>query len=171
MSVPELPRNGLPGEDKLRAVIAKALAPKRDNRYPSAAAMQRDLDGLRGAAAKLMTSPLALGEWLKKTFGEEIWRAEASARRRGDRGASERGAPLVLQAIAAPPPQVAPGVDRALAAPAPMGPGAPLADDSRSIDLGPYAPRPRRRTMIIVFLVAAMIAAIVAGAVAASMRQ
>src|SRR3984957_1931462 len=100
-SVPELPRNGLPGEDKLRSVIAKALSPRREARYPSAAAMQRDLDGY-AAAAKLMTSPLALGEWLKKTFGEEILTRRRSRERATE--ALEKGAPLVLQAIAAPPP-------------------------------------------------------------------
>src|ERR1700722_17135818 len=100
-SVPELPRNGLPGEDKLRSVIAKALSPRREARYASAGAMQRDLDGY-AAAAKLMTSPLALGEWLKKTFGEEILTRRRSRERATE--ALEKGAPLVLQAIAAPPP-------------------------------------------------------------------
>src|ERR1700722_4983369 len=126
-NVPELPRNGLPGEEKLRAVIAKALTRKREERYPSAAAMQRDLDGY-AATAKLMTSPLALGEWLKKTFGEEIL-ARRRARERATE-ALERGAPLVLQAIAAPasPPVAlaiagAPVVPPAAALAAPAAPG------------------------------------------------
>ena len=89
-NVPDLPRNGLPGEEKLRSVIARALSPKRDARYPSAAAMQRDLDAY-AASARLMTSPLALGEWLKKTFGEEIL-ARRRARERATE-ALERGAP------------------------------------------------------------------------------
>ncbi len=147
--VPELPRKGLPAEDKLRAVIAKALAPKRDARYPSAAAMQRDLDGY-AASARLMTSPLALGEWLKKTFGDEI----LDRRRERERAteALEKGAPLVLQAIAGPP------------QPASVVLAAPSSDD-----LGPYgelAKRRNRKVAALVFLAAALFAAIAAIAVA-----
>jgi serine/threonine-protein kinase len=95
---PALPEKGLPSEDKLRGILAKALAPDRAARYPSAAAMQRDLDDY-AASAGLMPSPLKLGEWLEKTFGEDIL-----AQRRGrERAASalERGAPVVLEAVAA----------------------------------------------------------------------
>jgi serine/threonine protein kinase len=98
-NVPELPRNGLPAEDKLRRIVAKALAPQPHARYPSAAAMQRDLDNY-AMTAKLMTSPLELGEWLKSTFGEEI-----IARRRSRERATvalEKGAPLVLETVAQP---------------------------------------------------------------------
>jgi serine/threonine protein kinase len=199
-NVPELPRNGLPGEEKLRSVIAKALTPKREGRYPSAAAMQRDLDGY-AAAARLMTSPLALGEWLKKTFGEEILARRRSRERATE--ALEMGAPLVLQAIAeaprtpAAPPNAhdpshradragsapgapstdrpmtgsaigAPATDHALAAvPAP----AHLAAGSAVDDLGPYAPRSRRRATMIVFVVAALVAAIAAAFVAIALRR
>ena len=93
-NIPELPRNGLPGErEAARASSRRRSRPKRDARYPSAAAMQRDLDAY-AASAKLMTSPLALGEWLKKTFGEEIL-ARRRARERATE-ALEKGAPLVL---------------------------------------------------------------------------
>jgi serine/threonine-protein kinase len=175
-SVPELPRKGLPREDKLRSVIARALMPGREGRYASAAAMQRDLDGY-AAAAKLMTSPLALGEWLKKTFGEEIL-ARRRARERATE-ALEKGAPLVLQAIAAPPPPspgvdtalaVAPGVDRALVV-APQAGHGPIAPGDAEIDLGPYAPRANRRTATIVFLVAALLAALAAAVVAVALRR
>src|SRR5580693_5852040 len=69
--VPELPANSLPSAAKLRRIVAKALAPQPHARYPSAAAMHRDLDGY-AVAARLMTSPLSLGDWLKDTFGESI---------------------------------------------------------------------------------------------------
>jgi serine/threonine-protein kinase len=153
-NTPELPRNGLPDEERLRSVIAKALAPKRDARYPSAAAMQRDLDAY-AASAKLMTSQLALGEWLKKTFGEEIL-ARRRARERATE-ALEKGAPLVLQAIAPPP---------ALAVVSPPA-AAPLAAAPVD-DLGPFG-RSRRRPILVV--VAAVIAAIVAALVAVAVRR
>ena len=173
-NVPELPRKGLPGEEKLRSVIAKALTPGREGRYASAAAMQRDLDGY-AAAAKLMTSPLALGEWLKKTFGEEIL-ARRRARERATE-ALEKGAPLVLQAIAAPPPPpvgldaslaLAPGIDRSLVV---APPASPVGAGDPDIDLGPYAPRAKRRAAAIVFLVAAVLAALAAAVVAVALRR
>jgi eukaryotic-like serine/threonine-protein kinase len=149
--VPELPRNGLPAEDALRRVIAKALSRQRDARYPSAAAMQRDLDAY-AATAKLMTSPLALGEWLKSTFGEEILERRRARERATE--ALEMGAPLVLEAIAAAPPAASP---RALM------PGA-------SDDLGPYGPQAKRKQAILVFLVA-LVAAIAVAAAALAFRH
>jgi serine/threonine protein kinase len=167
-NAPPLPPTGLPGEDKLRSVIEKALTPGREERYPTAAAMQRDLDGY-AAAAKLMTSPLALGEWLKKTFGEEI----LSRRRLRERAteALERGAPLVLEAIA-PAPSPSPGLDESLSvAPSTQHVAALVAADTRAIDLGPYAPRTKRRAAAIVFVLAALIAAIAAAVVAIALRR
>jgi serine/threonine protein kinase len=141
-SLPELPRNGLPAEDKLRRIVAKALAPQPHARYPSAAAMHRDLDSY-AVSAKLMTSPLELGEWLKRTFGEEI----LSRRRARERAteALEKGAPLVLEQIAAPTP------------------AAPVVKvEPPSSDLAPPAPRPRRRaaTMLAILVLLTALAAV-----------
>ncbi len=122
--VPELPMRGLPAEDKLRSVVVRALSRDREARYPSAAAMRRELDEY-AAAAKLMTSPLALGEWLKKTFGEDILDRRRARERATE--ALERGAPLVLQAVAPPPVSTAAS-------------GAQGSDD-----LGPYDPARRKR--------------------------
>jgi serine/threonine-protein kinase len=97
--VPELPAQGLPGEEALRAITRRALARDRDARYPTAAAMLRELEGY-AATARLMTSPLQLGDWLEKTFGEEIL-AKRRARERAA-AALERGAPLVVQPVAPP---------------------------------------------------------------------
>jgi serine/threonine protein kinase len=144
--IPELPRKGLPAEDKLRSVIAKALSASREARYASAAAMQRDLDAY-AASAKLMTSPLAIGEWLKKTFGEEIL-ARRHARERATE-ALEKGAPLVLKAIPTPAQALV------VAPPATLAAGDP--------DAG--AERKRRRTMVLVALM--VVLAAVAGAVSA----
>ncbi|MGO9832881.1 MAG: serine/threonine-protein kinase [Polyangiaceae bacterium] len=95
---PALPENGLPSEDKLRALLATALAPDRAARYASAAAMQRALDDY-AASAGLIPSPLKLGEWLEKSLGEDIL-AQRRARERAA-AARGRGAPVVLEAVAA----------------------------------------------------------------------
>ncbi len=94
--VPELPETSLPAEAALRAILAKALAPGRDARYASAAAMLRDLDDYAARAA-LVPSPLKLGDWLAKTFGEQI----LTDRRARERAAAalERGMPVVLEAV------------------------------------------------------------------------
>jgi serine/threonine-protein kinase len=179
--VPELPHNGLPREEALRGVIAKALTPGRDERYPSAAAMRRDLDGY-AASAKLMTSPLALGEWLKKTFGEEIL-ARRRARERAT-AALEMGAPLVLEAVALPAQPVSEGTAGAAtpeleagSVAAPVAPlshaeappaGASLAAAAPE-DLAPYAPRSRRATALML-LAAALVGAILATVLAVALR-
>jgi serine/threonine-protein kinase len=94
--IPPLPPLGLPEEDALRAVVAKALAVDRNTRYGSAPAMLRDLDDYV-ARAKLRTSALQLGEWLSTSFGAEI----ISRRRGRERALSalERGAPLFAEPI------------------------------------------------------------------------
>jgi len=95
--VPALPAHGLPEAEQLRAIAGKALAREPGDRYPSAAAMLRDLE-VYAASARLMTSPLQLGDWLEKTLGEDI----LEKRRARERAAAalEKGAPLVVQAIA-----------------------------------------------------------------------
>jgi serine/threonine-protein kinase len=108
--IPELPEGGLPEEAALRAIVARALATDPDGRYPTAAAMLRDLDEY-GARAKIMTSALAVGDWLSTTFGADI----IARRRARERAVSalERGAPVVAEPIApsAPPATVAAEVD------------------------------------------------------------
>jgi len=117
--VPPLPASGLTEADKLRAIVDRALARDRDARYPSAAAMLRDLEGY-AATARLMTSPLQLGDWLERTFGEEI----LEKRRARERAAAalERGAPLVVQAIPATPRPPAAKVAEPVIPPAPALP-------------------------------------------------
>ncbi|HEX3771829.1 MAG TPA: serine/threonine-protein kinase [Polyangiaceae bacterium] len=148
--IPELPRKGLPAEDKLRAVIARALSPSREARYPSASAMQRDLDAY-AASAKMMTSPLALGEWLTKTFGEDIVDRRRARERASE--ALEKGAPLVLQPIAAAP---AP----ALAVVARPAPAAVALDAPR----GGLARLPRSAIAAVVLVVLAVVVAAVLAA-------
>jgi eukaryotic-like serine/threonine-protein kinase len=94
--VPALPAQGLPEAEQLRAIAGKALARDPADRYPSAAAMLRDLEGY-AASARLMTSPLQLGDWLAKTLGEDI----LAKRRVRERAAAalESGAPVMMQAV------------------------------------------------------------------------
>ena len=121
--IPGLPSQGLPEEERLRAITSRALAREPSARYPSAAAMLRDLEGY-AASARLMTSPLQLGEWLERTFGEDI----LSRRRSRERAvaALERGAPVVVQTLASPP-----------AAPAPGVPGSGVVEEGFRIDVEP----------------------------------
>jgi serine/threonine-protein kinase len=127
--IPDLPERHLAEEASLRAIVARALAVDPDARYPTAAAMLRDLDEYAGRA-KIMTSALALGDWLSTTFGAEII-ARRRARERAV-AALEKGAPVVAEPIAnagvgahgarspaGPPPQ-SPVEGRAAVLPAPL---------------------------------------------------
>jgi serine/threonine-protein kinase len=95
--IPPLPPRGLPAEEQLQTIVRRALSVDRDTRYASAAAMQRDLDEY-AMRAKLMTSPLQLGDWVTQTFGQDV----VARRRARERAAAalERGAPLILRPIA-----------------------------------------------------------------------
>jgi serine/threonine protein kinase len=68
--LPPFEATHLPDFDRIRGIVAKALAPNREERYPSAAAFQKDLEGW-ARAHRLLGSPLRLGEWLTETFGTE----------------------------------------------------------------------------------------------------
>ncbi len=69
--IPVLLEKGLPHEAKLHAIVMKALAPNRNDRYASAGAMLRDVDAYM-SDAKLVASPLKLGDWLMEHFGAEL---------------------------------------------------------------------------------------------------
>jgi serine/threonine protein kinase len=69
--IPVLPVKGLPREEKLHLLVNKALAAKQEDRYPTAGAMLREIEGFLGEA-KLVASPLKLGEWLVDNFGAEL---------------------------------------------------------------------------------------------------
>lgn len=98
--VPPLPDGTLPAVGQLRGILSRALSADREARYPSAAGMQRDLEDY-AMRAKLLASPLQLGDWLSSTFGTEIV-AQRRARERATE-ALERGAPLVLQPLGTAP--------------------------------------------------------------------
>jgi serine/threonine-protein kinase len=108
-----LPLKGLPLEEKVHAIVRKALATNRDERYPSAAAMLRELESFM-SEAKLVASPLKLGDWLVESFGAEIMEA---------RRARERLTPM--PSLAAPP--VMPASPMATTGDMPIVPRSPLA--------------------------------------------
>jgi serine/threonine protein kinase len=115
-NIPELPERGLPEEAALRAIVARALSVDPDARYPTAAAMLRDLHEYAGRA-RIMTSALALGDWLSTTFGADV----IARRRARERAVSalEKGAPVVAEPIvqAARASEVTPAAAVATAAP------------------------------------------------------
>jgi serine/threonine protein kinase len=94
-----LPERGLPGATELARIIGKALAPNREDRYASAAAMLRDIEAYT-VTHKLGASPLKLGAWLTENFGTEV----VTQRRMRERAAEalERGPAVSITPITSP---------------------------------------------------------------------
>ena len=79
--IPPLPEKGLPNAADLTRIVSTALARDREERYPSALAMLRDLEEYL-AKNHLLASRLKLGEWMSTSFGTELVdRRRASERR------------------------------------------------------------------------------------------
>ncbi len=79
--IPPLPDKGLPNGPELDRIVQRALARSREDRYASANAMLRDLEGYL-AKNGLLASRLKLGEWMGSSFGtERIEQRRASERR------------------------------------------------------------------------------------------
>lgn len=95
------PERRLPDEAVLHAIVMRALEPRREDRYGSAAEMLGDL-ARYAASANLAASPLRFGAWLRDHFSEEILAARRS-RERALR-ALELGPPAVIEALALPIP-------------------------------------------------------------------
>jgi serine/threonine-protein kinase len=153
--IPELPRRGIANEDELRAVVAKALSIDRDGRYATAHAMHQDLEAYV-AGAKLVASPLRLGEWLVANFGTDM----VSQRRARERAlaALDLGAPVKLELLPPKTPAPSPVVDRTPSSIA----GAAMDVSPRSAPLLPIVPdvtTPRRRSPV-TYVVAALVAAV-----------
>src|SRR5262249_55748094 len=94
--IPELTPRGLANEAELHAIVHRALASKPEDRYPSARALLRELEGYV-AQAKLVASPIRFGDWLMEHFGEEL----VAIRRARERAAKalEAGPVASVQAI------------------------------------------------------------------------
>jgi serine/threonine-protein kinase len=69
--VPPLPERGYPDEQRLYALVARALAKNPDERFASAREALSELEDYI-AEATMYASPLRLGEWLMDHFGNEI---------------------------------------------------------------------------------------------------
>jgi eukaryotic-like serine/threonine-protein kinase len=97
--IPAFPARDLPNEDRLREIVGKALARDKADRYASASAMLRDLEGY-AIDARAMASPLKLGEWMAEHFGVEV----IERRRARERGAAAiaKGPLVVLTPITSP---------------------------------------------------------------------
>jgi len=94
--IPELPVDHLPEAERLRAILTKALASDRAARYPSAGAMLRDLETY-AASARMVASPLQLGEWFASTFGADI--VERRRARECAVAALEQGPAVVVHVV------------------------------------------------------------------------
>jgi serine/threonine-protein kinase len=94
--IPPLPARNLPLESELHTIVARALAVSRDERFPSAVAMLRQLEDWVGRA-RLMASPLRFGEWLRSNLGEQI--VESRRSRELAAKALERGPVAVIEPV------------------------------------------------------------------------
>jgi serine/threonine-protein kinase len=94
--VPELETRGFPAEDELFRIVRKALSKEPDDRYATAGAMQADLRAYV-VGNRLGASSLALGTWMRETFGEDM----VLRRRAREVGAMalRKGPPVVLRVI------------------------------------------------------------------------
>ena len=99
--IPELPSRGFAHEEELSVIVKKALATNRDERYASAAEMQRDLDAYVQKAS-LGANPIKLGDWLREHFGEDMLE-QRSARERAAK-ALENAPVIHPKALRTPPP-------------------------------------------------------------------
>ena len=107
--IPKVPGRGLPFEEELHAIVDRALAVKREGRFDSAATMLAALQAYV-AKARLVASPIRLGEWLTQHFGGEL----VETRRARERAvkALEMGPAATVTPAAPPAAPVAPAVQR-----------------------------------------------------------
>jgi serine/threonine-protein kinase len=86
--IPPLPARGLPHPAELERIVRRALSYRREDRYPTAGAFQRDLEDYL-ASAGLLASRLKLGEWMGTTFGTDL----VEKRRASERALPKSSAP------------------------------------------------------------------------------
>lgn len=79
--IPPIPDHGLPNQAELERIVKRALAKSRDERYSTAGAFQRDLEGYM-ASAGLLASRLKLGEWISSSFGTAVIEKRQASERR-----------------------------------------------------------------------------------------
>lgn len=101
-SIPPLKQRGYPAEDKLHAIVHKALQKNVDQRYPNAQSMRSDLEHYVRESG-LFASPIKFGNWLTQHFADEI--LERRRTREVAARALARG-PLVKLSLSGTPPPV-----------------------------------------------------------------
>jgi serine/threonine-protein kinase len=101
--IPPLPERGFPDEPHLHAIVRRALAPNKRDRYPSAAAMLRDLVDY-AVSTRLAASPLKLGEWVVERIGADA----IHERRAREQIVSDRPPPPESMVVPAAAPRTAP---------------------------------------------------------------
>jgi serine/threonine-protein kinase len=106
---PPLPR-GLANEAEVHAIALRALSRDKEERYPSAAVMLRDLEAYM-AKARLVASPLKLGRWLEVSFGTQIVTQRRMLQRAAE--ALEKGPPVVITPLTLLEIPRRPGLDHA----------------------------------------------------------
>jgi eukaryotic-like serine/threonine-protein kinase len=120
--IPTLPDNGVPRHAELEKIVRRALAKDRDERYPSAGAMLRDLEAFL-AESGLLASRLELGKWIATSFGTElIEKRRASERKLPKSVPPPRSSERVRATTAAPSAPAEPAEPPAPAVPSPTPP-------------------------------------------------
>jgi len=127
--IPPLPVRGIPRETELHAIATRALMVDRGARFPSAAAMLRELEAYAAGAGRV-ANPLKLASWLTQHFGADI---VEQRRMREHAAAAADHAPMP----ATPPPPRA-------SAPAP--PAATSSPSQPAASSAPPLPPPRTHT-------------------------
>jgi serine/threonine-protein kinase len=87
--IPTLPDKGVPNHAELERIVRRALSKDREDRYPSAGAMLRDLEAYLAQNA-LLASRLKLGEWIATSFGTELVEKRRASERRLPKASADR---------------------------------------------------------------------------------
>jgi eukaryotic-like serine/threonine-protein kinase len=116
-AIPPLPAHGIPHEDMLQAIVSRALAPRREDRYPTAREMAGDLESF-AQRAKITASSLRLGDWLTSEFAEDILRGQKRRERIVD--ALSRGPLAIVKPISIPKAEITP-IESPTPTPTPTG--------------------------------------------------
>ena len=134
---PLLPERGMPDEDRLRAIVSKALSKRPEDRYSSAAEMLEALEEYVFEQG-WMASPLRFGRFLEEHFGYAIVKARRLRERRATKVlAALRAGPLVSVSELTPRPVevVVPQSDQA----GESVPALPMDEGPSEIAWGQYA--------------------------------
>jgi eukaryotic-like serine/threonine-protein kinase len=161
--VPPLSSRGLVNEALVHSIALRALARDKEQRYPSAGAMLRDLETYM-SESKIAASALKLGSWLEASFGTDIVKERRMRQRAAE--ALEKGPPVVITPIEAPAAVLAPPDGRPSRSPL-VTDSSPTSIDAATVDLvpsrsnveAPLATRApaRGRVVLLVFVVVLLV--------------